>query len=111
VSIGPVSMAIAPIAATAATAPTAGTSAAGAAGAAGATAGTDFAQVLSGGLDHLNAVQGTSDDLALQAATGQLQNPHDYLIASTQAQLTTELTVAVRNKALEAFNEIMRMPV
>ena len=54
---------------------------------------------------------GTDTVESLQAATGQLQDPHDYLIASTQAALTTELTVAVRNKALEAFNDIMRMPV
>ena len=33
------------------------------------------------------------------------------MIAATQAQLATELTVAVRNKALESFNEIMRMQV
>jgi flagellar hook-basal body complex protein FliE len=104
-SIGPVSLPVAPIAPTPATSPAAG------AGAANPTSASDFAQVLSGGLDHLNQVQGKADDLALQAATGQLQDPHDYLIASTQAQLATDLTVAVRNKAIEAFTEIMRMPV
>jgi flagellar hook-basal body complex protein FliE len=31
------------------------------------------------------------------------------MIASTEAQVTTELTVALRNKAVDAFNEIMRM--
>jgi flagellar hook-basal body complex protein FliE len=31
------------------------------------------------------------------------------MIASTEASLATQLTVAVRNKALDAFNEIMRM--
>jgi flagellar hook-basal body complex protein FliE len=107
-SIGPVSMAALPIAPIAPTAPAAGTAAA---GATGATSGSGFAQMLQGGLDHLNQVQGKADDLALQAATGQLQNPHDYLIASTQASLATDLTVAVRNKALEAFTEIMRMSV
>ncbi len=104
-SIGPVTLptaAVAPVAPLTPTTETAATSPTGAA---------DFANVLSGGLDQLNAVQGKADDLALQAATGQLQNPHDYLIASTQAALTTELTVAVRNKALEAFQEIMRMSV
>ena len=33
------------------------------------------------------------------------------MIAATEASLATELTVAVRNKAVEAFNSIMHMPV
>jgi flagellar hook-basal body complex protein FliE len=107
-TIAPVTLPIAPVAPTAPIAPPASTDAA---SAAGATSGGDFAKVLEGGLDHLNQVQGKADDLALQAATGSLQDPHDYLIASTQASLATELTVAVRNKAVEAFNDIMRMPV
>jgi flagellar hook-basal body complex protein FliE len=77
----------------------------------GDASGTDFASLLSGGLDKLQQVQSTSDDLALKAATGNLQNVHDYMIASNEAQLTTQLTVAVRNKAVEAFNEIMRMQI
>jgi flagellar hook-basal body complex protein FliE len=79
--------------------------------AAGSTSGTGFADALSGAVDNLGALQGKADALGVQAATGTLQNPHDYLIAATEASLTTQMTVAVRNKALEAFNEIMRMPL
>ncbi len=76
---------------------------------AGAGAGTSFAQELSNGLDKLQQVQAKSDDLAVKAATGDLTDVHDYMIASSEASLATQLTVAVRNKALDAFGEIMRM--
>jgi flagellar hook-basal body complex protein FliE len=33
------------------------------------------------------------------------------MLAATQAELSFNLMVQVRNKALEAYNEIMRMPV
>jgi flagellar hook-basal body complex protein FliE len=73
------------------------------------SAGSAFAAQLGRGLENLQAVQNKADDLAVKAATGSLTDAHDYMIASTEATLTTQLTVAVRNKALEAFNEIMRM--
>jgi flagellar hook-basal body complex protein FliE len=78
-------------------------------GAASATGGTDFANQLDASLQHLQNLDTTSDNLAVQAATGQLTDVHDYIIAATQANLTTQLAVQVRNKALDAFNEIMRM--
>ena len=73
------------------------------------TAGGHFGSALAGHLDKVQEMQGTADSLAVQAATGKLEDVHDYTIAATQAKLATELTVAVRNKAVEAFNEIMRM--
>ena len=77
-----------------------------------ATAGTQsFGQTLTKALDGLSGMQTKADGLAVQAATGDLTNVHDYMIAATEASLATELTVAVRNKAVEAFNQIMNMPV
>ena len=73
------------------------------------TTGADFAAMLAGGLQKVEAAQDRADNLAVQAATGQLADVHEYMIAANEAQLTTQLTAAVRNKAIEAFNEIMRL--
>jgi flagellar hook-basal body complex protein FliE len=70
-----------------------------------------FAAILAGQVDNLNAVQGTADSLALQAATGDLKDAHDYMIASTEAKLATDTVVTLKNSAVSAFTEIMRMPV
>jgi flagellar hook-basal body complex protein FliE len=70
-----------------------------------------FADVMTRAVDGLQATQQRSESLATQAATGSLTDIHDYLIASSEAALATQMTVAVRNKAVEAFNEIMRMPI
>ncbi|WP_149203360.1 flagellar hook-basal body complex protein FliE [Actinotalea subterranea] len=79
-----------------------------------ATAGTSptaavFGADLAGSIDQLQAMQSTSDALAVKAVTGDLDDVHDYTIASSQAAVTLELTAALRNKAVEAFTEIMRM--
>ena len=74
-------------------------------------AGGDFGSMLLDGVDRLEGIQDKADQLSVQAATGSLENIHDYTIAATEASVTTQLTVAVRNRALEAFNEIMRMPI
>ncbi len=70
-----------------------------------------FAAVLAASFDRLQGAQSAADELASQAATGDLRDVHDYMIASTEARLATEMVVTVKNKAVEAFNEIMRMPV
>jgi flagellar hook-basal body complex protein FliE len=68
-----------------------------------------FADVLAGAVDQLNGVQGNADALATQAATGDLQDAHDYMIASSEAKLATETVVSLKNSAVAAFTEIMRM--
>lgn len=71
----------------------------------------DFGSWLGDALDQVSGAQNRADSLAVQAATGDLTAIHDFTIASTEAQLLTQLTVEVRNRAVEAFNDIMRMQV
>ncbi|WP_121253534.1 flagellar hook-basal body complex protein FliE [Nocardioides ferulae] len=75
------------------------------------SSGVDFGEFITDSLDRLDGVQRSADRLAVQAATGDLDSIHDYTLAATEASVTTQLTTAVRNKALESFNEIMRMQV
>jgi flagellar hook-basal body complex protein FliE len=74
-------------------------------------AGGGFGQLVTDRLEALQGLHQTSDAYAVQAATGDLQDVHDYMIAASESSVATELTVAVRNKAVEAFTEIMRMQV
>lgn len=73
--------------------------------AANPTSGIDFASAI----DQVQGLQSQSSALAVKAVTGDLDDVHDYTIASSQAAVALELTAAIRNKAVDAFTEIMRM--
>jgi flagellar hook-basal body complex protein FliE len=72
---------------------------------------TEFGSMVLDGLDRLEGLTDKADNLAVQAATGKLENIHDYTIAASEASVASQLTVSLRNRAVEAFNEIMRMQV
>jgi flagellar hook-basal body complex protein FliE len=86
-----------------------GTAATGGTTAAGGAGGDDFASVLAKGLQNVQASQTNADNLAVQVANGTLSDPAQYTMAATEAQLGLQLTTAIRNKAVDAFQEIMRM--
>jgi flagellar hook-basal body complex protein FliE len=87
------------------------TGAAGTTGGGDATSGASFSNILGQGLQSLESTQATADNMSVQAATGTLTNAHDLLIATTQAQLATQLTTTLRDKAVAAFNDIMGMQI
>jgi flagellar hook-basal body complex protein FliE len=80
-------------------------------GAAEATTGTSsssFSDVLGNAIDSLDSSQQAATNLSLQAATGNASIA-DVTVASTNADLETQLVTAVRDKAVDAFNSIMDM--
>lgn len=70
-----------------------------------------FGEVIGNALENLNQSQRQTDELSRAAATGDLSRVEDLMVAMNETQLMTQLTVAVRNRAVEAFTEIMRMQV
>ncbi len=67
--------------------------------------GSTFADILTGSIGQLQGLQGTADTYAKQAATGDLKDVHDYMIARNEASLATEMVVGIKNAAVSAFNE------
>jgi flagellar hook-basal body complex protein FliE len=108
-------MTVSPIGAlmSAATAAPIGAQPAAAAGQAAQTgaASDNFGNVVVNALQGVQDTQANASNLAVQAATGDLVDVHNYTIAATEASLQTQLTVAVRDRAVEAFNQIMAMNV
>lgn len=102
-------MNVAPIAALGSLQGVAGTSSVALAQPATGTPGADFGAVLGKTVDGLSGLQQSADALAIKAVTGDLTDIHQATLAATRAQVTMELVSAVRNKGVDAFNEIMRM--
>lgn len=87
---------------------------AGTTGATGATSGANKPSVgdaFGNMLDKLETQQNQAGDLLQQAMTGNLTDIHQYTIAAAEAQTSLELATTIRNRAIDAFNEIMRMQV
>lgn len=59
----------------------------------------------------VNDLSQQSDQAIQQLATGENRNLHETMIAVEKASLSFLFMSQVRNKALEAYQEIMRMPV
>jgi flagellar hook-basal body complex protein FliE len=72
---------------------------------------TSFSNMLQGYLDNVDSTVKQADDLSTKVATGQIDNVHDAVIASQKAKLALELTVTLRDKAVEAYQDIMRMQI
>lgn len=70
-----------------------------------------FMDHLKDGLEEVNDFQKKADKMATDVSTGKGQNLHEAMLAATHAELSFNLMVQVRNKVLEAYQEVMRMPV
>jgi len=72
-------------------------------------AGTDFSKFLNDALSQVNALQTNADVASQQLATGQVQDLSTAMVALEKASLSLSLAVSVRDKVLDAYNQVMRM--
>jgi len=73
--------------------------------------GGSFIESLKSAIGNVNESMATADKAAQKFAGGEAQNLHDIMIAMEKADLSLRTLTAVRGKIVEAYQEIMKMPV
>ena len=71
----------------------------------------NFQNVLSDAVQQLNELQQKADNAIESLASGEPIDLHDVTIAMEEASLGFQLALQVRNKLIEAYQEVMRMQV
>jgi len=70
-----------------------------------------FSTMLKDAINNVSESQATSDIYTNKLVNGQDVELQDVMIASQKANVTLNTALSVRNKAVEAYQEIMRMTV
>ena len=70
-----------------------------------------FGKMLSGLVEDVQQQQQAADKAVQQVHGGSAKNLHEAMIAMEQADISIRFMVQVRNKAMDAYQEIMRMQV
>lgn len=70
-----------------------------------------FGEVLVDALKQTNELQLESDKLNAALAAGRVEDISQVVVASQKAELAIQLTLQLRNRAVSAYQEVMRMQV
>lgn len=68
-----------------------------------------FKSIFEDALDNVKTTQANLEAKQYLLTTGQIDDAHTVPIAASQAQLSVDLLVQLRNKAIDAYNELMRI--
>lgn len=74
-------------------------------------AGGGFGDAVGSLLDDVSRAEFEADAMATDVALGGETSVHELMVSMTKASLSVDLLVQVRNKAVEAYQEIMRMQI
>jgi len=70
-----------------------------------------FADQLDSAVQEINRLQLARDEKIASMVSGEVTDVHEVMVAAEEAQLAFELLLEIRNKLLEAYQEVMRMQV
>ena len=70
-----------------------------------------FSKVIGDMVNQVNSAQQTSDKAIQALATGESKGLHEVMIAMEKANVSFQFMAQVKTKVVEAYQEIMRMPV
>ncbi|WP_188068698.1 flagellar hook-basal body complex protein FliE [Brevibacillus brevis] len=71
----------------------------------------EFSSFLSDAMDKVNQAQVESSNLADKFAAGEITDVHQLTVAGQKASVMLQMTMQVRNKMIESYQEIMRMSI
>ena len=75
------------------------------------SSGNGFDDFLKNALDETRAAQAEADRAVEQLAAGEARSLHEVMLAMEEADISMRLLVQMRNKVVDAYQEIMRMSV
>jgi len=72
---------------------------------------TSFSKMLSQAINDVNALQSQSDQQTERLVKGENVDLHNVMISAQKASISLQATIEIRNKVVEAYQEMMRMQV
>lgn len=70
-----------------------------------------FAELLNMAIEQIQELSSESDANAINIALGRPVELHQVMLTAAKAQIAMELLIEIRNRLIEAYQEINRMPV
>jgi flagellar hook-basal body complex protein FliE len=80
-------------------------------GASGSTGAASFREVLEKSLGEVNDLQHVAEEKIQRFATGEVTDLREVMVAAEEANLAFQFTLEIRNKIVEAYQEISRLQI
>ncbi|MBU0943592.1 MAG: flagellar hook-basal body complex protein FliE [Proteobacteria bacterium] len=76
-----------------------------------AKAGSDFSKMIKSSIDMATNAEQQSNAAINKLNSGEAKNLHEVMIAVEEADISLKMLVQFRNKALQAYDDIMRLQI